>query len=109
MFGDLGKMMKAASEMKRRMPEVQAKLEAAEFAAESGGGAVRATVNGKGKLTDLRIDGKLLAEEGMDGEVLADLVKSAVSVAQGRAAEAAVEAFRDLTGGMSLPGAEGLM
>ncbi len=35
MFGDLGKMMRIAADMKRRMPEMQARLEAAEFPADA--------------------------------------------------------------------------
>jgi DNA-binding YbaB/EbfC family protein len=104
MFGELGKMMKAASEMKKRMRQVQAKLEASEFSAEAGGGQVRAVVNGKGRITDVEIDEELLADDGLDAEMLGDLIKAAVSAAQDRAAEAAAETLRELTGGMDIPG-----
>ena len=109
MFGDLGKMMRIAADMKRRMPEMQAKLEASEFSADAGGGAVRATVNGKGRLTDVKIAASLLAEAGTDAAMLEDLIKAAVSGAQRQAAEAAVQAMQDLTGGMSIPGMEGMI
>ena len=56
MFGDIGKMLKMVGEMKRKMPEMQAKLAASTYTAEAGGGAVAATVNGKVCLTlDLRM------------------------------------------------------
>ncbi len=109
MFGDLGKMMKAASEMKKRMRQAQAKLEASEFSAEASGGEVRAAVNGKGRITDIRIDEKLLADDGLDAGMLADLVKAAVAAAQDRAAEAAAESLRELTGGMDIPGMQEMM
>ena len=109
MFGDLGKMMRIAADMKRRMPEVQAKLEATEFAGEAGQGAVRATVNGKLRLLDVKIAAGLLADGATDAAVLEDLIKAAVSGAQRLAAEAALQAMHDLTGGMGLPGMEGLI
>jgi nucleoid-associated protein EbfC len=109
MFGDLGKMMRIAADMKRRMPEMQAKLEASEFSADAGGGAVRATVNGKMRLLDVKIAPAMLAAPGADAAMLEDLIKAAVSGAQRQAADAAVQAMQDLTGGMSIPGMEGMI
>ena len=109
MFGDLGKMMKIAAEMKRRMPEVQARIEASEYTAEAGGGAVRATVNGKLLLRDLAIGRELLDGGEAGAVVLADLVKEAVRAAQEKAAEAVAAAMRELTGGMNIPDMEGMM
>lgn len=109
MFGDLGKMMRIAADMKRRMPEMQAKLEASEFSADAGGGAVRATVNGKLRLVDVKILPSLLAEASTDAAMLEDLIKAAISGAQRQAADAAVLAMQDLTGGMSIPGMEGMI
>ncbi len=108
MFGDIGKMMKAAAQMKKRMPEMQAKLEASEFTAEAGGGVVRATVNGKFKLLDLHLDPAVLADAQTDAALLEDLIKAAVSAAQQQAAEAAAAMMQELTGGMELPGMEGM-
>ncbi len=107
MFGDLGKMLKLAGEIKTKLPEMRARLAASEYAAEAGGGVVRATVNGQMALVDLKIDRELLSEG--DAEMLEDLVKAAVSAAQDRAAKAAAEAMKKLTGGMDLPGLEGLL
>ncbi len=103
MFGDLGKLMKLAGELKKKMPEVRAKLDAGEHTAQAGGAAVSATVNGKMMLIDLKIDPSVLKDGQMDGEMLADLVKAAVSAAQEKAAAAAQDAMKELTGGMELP------
>jgi nucleoid-associated protein EbfC len=103
MFGDLGKLMKLASEMKKKMPEMQAKLASSEYTADAGGGAVRATVNGKLQLTDLKIDPSVLSDGQMDSGMLEDLLKAAVSAAQEKATQAAAEAMKELTGGMELP------
>ncbi|MGA2264915.1 MAG: YbaB/EbfC family nucleoid-associated protein [Phycisphaerae bacterium] len=108
MFGDLGKMIKLAGEMKRRLPEIQAKIAASQYSADAGGGAVTATVNGKMQLVDLKISTPLLAEG--DAAMLEDLIKAAVSAAQDKAATAAAEAMNELTGGMPLPpGMDGLL
>jgi len=109
MFGDFGKMMKVAADMKRRMPEMRAKLEQSQYFGETGGGAVKAVVNGKLNLVDLKIDKALLADESVDVEMLEDLIKAAVSSAQGQAAQAAAAAMQELTGGMNIPGMEGLL
>jgi nucleoid-associated protein EbfC len=107
MFGDIGKLLKAASEMKKKMPELQAKLAATNFTGQSGGGMVKATVNGKFQMVDLKLDPQVVKDG--DVEMLEDLIKAAVSAAQTDAARAAEAAMKDLTGGMGLPGMEGLL
>ena len=109
MFGDIGKMMKLAGQMKAKMPEMQAKLENSTYVAEAGGGAVQATVNGRLGVVDIKIDGAAWADGEMDRELLEDLIKAAVSAAQQKATAAAAEAMRELTGGMDLPGLSGMM
>ena len=101
MFGDLGKMFKAASEMRRRWPQVQEKLASTRYTAQAGDGAVIATVNGKLLLVELRISPQAIASA--DAARLAELVQSAVTAAQQQAATAAVEAMKEITGGMELP------
>ena len=107
MLGNFGKMMKMAAEMKTRLPEMQQRLAESEYTAESGGGAVSATVSGKMPLTELKIAPDVLDDEAMDAEMLADVIKAAVSAAQDKAAAAAQEAMKELTGGMELPGGLG--
>ncbi|MFB3890667.1 MAG: YbaB/EbfC family nucleoid-associated protein [Phycisphaerae bacterium] len=106
MFGDIGKMFKLAGEMKRKMPEVQARLASSTYTADAGGGAVSATVNGRLALVDVKIAPAVLAD--CDAAMLEDLVKAAVAAAQDKAARAAAEAMKELTGGMPLPGLEGM-
>ena len=107
MFGDIGKVLKLAGELKTKLPEMKAKLAAAEFSADAGGGVVRATVSGQLALLDVKIDTELLGDG--DAEMLEDLIKAAVSAAQTKATQAAAEAMRELTGGMDIPGLEGLL
>jgi DNA-binding YbaB/EbfC family protein len=84
------------------MPEMQARLGSTTYTADSGGGVVKATVNGKLGLVDIKIDPSVLADS--DAQMLEDLIKAAVSSAQAQAAKAAEEAMREITGGMELPG-----
>ena len=105
MFGDIGKLMKLAGEMKRKMPELQAKLAASEYTAEAGGGAVKAIVNGKMQLIDLKILPQVMGD--MDAALLEDMVKASIASAQQQAALAAEAAMKEITGGISLPGMDG--
>lgn len=109
MFGDLGKIMKMAGEMKKRMPEMKQRLAESEYTAQAGGGVVQATVNGKMQLTDLKLSEQLLIDGDLSLDMLEDLIKAAVSSAQEQAAQAAEEAMKELTGGMDLPGLGDLM
>ncbi len=107
MFGDIGKLMALAGKIKTELPALREKLASTEFSAQAGGGAVSATVNGKMQLLDLRIGPDALADG--DSEMLADLIKAAVSAAQVEAAAAAAAAMKELTGGMEIPGMEGIL
>ena len=93
--------------MKARLPEIQKQIAEARYTHAAGGGVVSATVSGKGELLDVQIDPQVFADG--DAEMLADLVKAAVSGAQAAAAEAAAAAMAELTGGVDLPGMDGLL
>ncbi|KPK80322.1 MAG: hypothetical protein AMJ81_12255 [Phycisphaerae bacterium SM23_33] len=107
MFGDIGKLMQLAGRLKTELPRMRERLAATEFSAAAGGGAVTATVNGRMELVDVKIAPEVLADG--DVEMLQDLTKAAVSAAQKKAADAAARALRELTGGMDIPGLEGLI
>lgn len=110
MFGSLGNLagiMKQAREMQTRMQEMQTTIGQLRFEAESGAGAVRATVNGRLELTDLKISPA--TQTSSDVEMLEDLVKAAVAAAQRKAADGVKAEMQKLTGGLNLPGLEGLL
>jgi len=104
MFGDLGKIMKLAGEMKKKMPQIKERLANSTYTASAGGGAVGATVDGRMALVDIRVDKQVLAEAQNDPTMLEDLIKAAVAAAQTKASAAAAEAMKELTGGVELPG-----
>jgi len=109
MFGNLGKMMKVAADLKAKLPQVQEQIANSRHTADAGGGAVSATVNGKGEIVDIRINPAVLADAADDVSMLEDLIKASVSAAQQQAAAAAAEAMQELTGGMDLPGLTDMM
>jgi DNA-binding YbaB/EbfC family protein len=100
-LGDMGKLMQQAQEMQAKLAEAQERVAALEAEGVSGGGMVRAAVNGKGELRRVAIDPSLMG--GDDREVLEDLVVAAVNDAQGKAQEMAQAEMATVTEGLPLP------
>lgn len=103
-LGDLAGIMKQAKAMQEDMKKLQESLEQRRYEAEAGAGMVRAQVDGRGSLIDIKIDPKAVE----DVEMLEDLVKAAVSAATQKAQEAVKEEMAQMTGGMNIPGLSGL-
>ncbi len=99
---NMNKLMKQAQKMQAKMSEMQEELENKTYEATSGGGAVKALVNGKKELLDLQIDEDVLDPE--DVEMLEDLILAAVNEAMRDATEELNEKMGQMTGGMNLPG-----
>ncbi len=98
MPGNMNNLMKQAQRMQRQMEEGQKELEAREFTARAGGGAVEACVNGKKEL--LRITLSQEAVDPEDVEMLQDLIVAAVNEAMGQAEAASQELMGKMTGGL---------
>ena len=99
-LGNLTGLFKQAKELQQRLGELQSELNAMRHEGEAGGGAVVAMVNGKGTLLDIKIQ----PEAAGDVELLEDLIKSAVGLANTKAHEAARDVLARLTGGINIPG-----
>ncbi|NOT34505.1 MAG: YbaB/EbfC family nucleoid-associated protein [Candidatus Eisenbacteria bacterium] len=97
-FGDL---VKQAQKMQKQMTEVQEQLGNERFDASAGGGLVKAVVDGRQRLKELKIDPKALAEK--DVTLLEDLILTAVGEAQKTSEEHMKSALGRVTGGMNLP------
>lgn len=108
---DMMKMMGKMKEVQSRMKEAQDSLVNVKAHGESGGGLVKATVNGKKQLISLDIDPSLL--KGEDKIILQDLVVAAVNKASEEAEILAKEELRKSTEGLlpNIPGMDlsGLM
>jgi DNA-binding YbaB/EbfC family protein len=108
---DMMKMMGKMKEVQARMKEAQDNLVNVRATGESGGGMVKATVNGKHQLISLDIDPVLLKDN--DKTVLQDLVVAAVNKASEEANVRAKEELKKSTEGLipNIPGLDlsGLM
>ena len=98
---NLGGMMKKVQDMQARMEEITKEIESSRFQSSVGGGAVVATLSGKGEIVGLVIANELLSDG--DSEVLAELVMLAVNNAKSEADAKKAEALKQLTGGLPLP------
>jgi DNA-binding YbaB/EbfC family protein len=98
---DLMKMFKQAQELQARMQEMQEQLAALEVEGQSGGGAVRVTLNGKGEVRALKIDPALMKPE--ETEIAEDLIIAAFQDARAKAEAAAQAKMQEIAGGLPLP------
>lgn len=102
MPGNMNNLMKQAQRMQRQMEEGQKELEAKEFTAKAGGGAVEATVTGKKELVKLSISQDAVDPD--DVEMLEDMIVAAVNEAMKQAEEASQELMGKMTGGLGMGG-----
>lgn len=102
MKGGMQGMMKQIQKMQAEMEKVQNELGDKTVTEESGGGVVKATVNGKKELVSLVVDDEIL--KGEDKEMLEDLVVAAVNKALDSAGKMAEEEMQSVTKGMIPPG-----
>lgn len=98
---NIQKMMKQAQEMQNKLTQMQEEMETRSYDGASGGGAVKLTLTGKGKLTSIAIDASLMTAD--DKEVLEDLIVAAHNDAKTKADSDASQSMSQLTGGMKLP------
>ena len=88
------------AQMQEQMTQTQEAVEAQEFTASVGGGAVSAKVNGKKEVLAITI--KPEAVDPDDVEMLQDLVVSAVNEALRQAGEAMEQGMNKVTNGLNL-------
>ena len=105
MLGNLSQLMnlvKNAGQIKQNMAQMQERLAAARFVGESGGGQVKATVDGRGELVAVKID-PALVQTG-DVEMIEDLTCAAVRAAAAANRDAVQKEMQAAMGGLELPG-----
>ena len=95
-------MVKQAQKMQQEMLKMQEEMENKEYEATSGGGMVKAAVNGKHEL--LRLEIAPDAVDPDDVEMLQDMVIAAVNEAMRAADTEASNNMSKLTGGLNLGG-----
>ncbi len=102
---DIQYLMRQARKLEKAMADAKEKLGDLSVEAESGGGLVKVTMNGRFEVTKLVIDPKAI--DPADRALLEDLVSAAVNAAVEKARAAADEHMNKATGGVKIPGIAG--
>lgn len=99
---NLQQLARQAQKMQEQMEAITAELEEKEYAATSGGDAVKATVTGKMEVKSVEIKPEVIDPD--DAEMLGDLVTAAVNEALRAAAAEKEQRLSAVSGGMGIPG-----
>jgi len=98
MPGNMNNLMKQAQRMQRQVEEMTKELEAKEYTASAGGGAVEVTVSGKKEIVSVKLSEEVVDPD--DIEMLQDLIVAAVNEALRTMEEDASARMGQITGGM---------
>ena len=99
---NMNAMMRQAQKMQDEISALQEEIEARDFTATAGGGAVTITMTGKKTIKSLEIKPEVVDPE--DIEMLQDLIVSAINEAVSQVEETTETEMSKITGGVSLPG-----
>lgn len=99
---NIQQLARQAQKLQDDMETAAAELEAKEYNATAGGGAVKVTVTGKMELTKIEISPEVVDPE--DVEMLSDLVIAAANEALRAAAKEKEEKMESISGGLNIPG-----
>ena len=97
-----GNMMKRIQQMHADMENVQQEVEATEFTASAGGGAVEVVVNGSHEILSIKIQPDVVDPEEI--EMLEDLLIAALNESIKKANDAMEQGIERAKGGLSIPG-----
>lgn len=97
----VGKLLKQAQKMQRKMEQVQEDLAKKEIDVSCGGGAVNIKINGQGEFVAISIDPEFLKEEA---EFVEETLLEAVRDAAGQAKQVSEDAMQTVQSSMSIPG-----
>lgn len=95
-------MLKQAQQMQQRVEQVEQELEDYEAEATAGGGVIKVTAGGDGRVKDIEIQPDVVDPE--DVEMLQDLIIAAVNEALGKVADHRTEEMAKVTGGLNMGG-----
>lgn len=104
-LGNMQDIMKQAQEMQRKIAVVQNELAQKMITAESGGGMVKVTVNGKQQVMKIEIERDAI--DPNDKEMLEDLVVAGINKAIEQSQKMSQDEMKKATSGM-LPNIPGL-
>lgn len=101
-LGNLGSLIKQAQQIGGQMGQMTEEMKKRRVVGSAGGGMVEIEVNGLMEVLRCHIDPQLVTQN--DLEMLEDLIVSAVNQAIAKGKQMHMDAVRDLTGGLSVPG-----
>lgn len=99
---NLQQLAKQAQKMQEEMDSASTELEAKEYSAAAGGGAVNVTVTGKMEIKTIDIKPEVVDPD--DVEMLSDLIIAATNEALRAAATEKEEVMTKISGGLNMPG-----
>ena len=99
---NMNSMIKQAQKMQDEITALQEDIEARDFTATAGGGAVEVTLSGKKIIKSLNLKPEVVDPE--DIEMLQDLIISAINEAVNNIETTTEAEMSKITGGVSLPG-----
>jgi len=108
-FGNIpgmGNIMKQVQQMVEDQQKMEEELAEQRIETSAGGGMVKAVVNGKNELLEIKIDPQVVDPD--DVEMLQDLIVSAIREAIEKVRAIRDERVRELTGGLNIPGMPGM-
>lgn len=94
-------MLSQATQIQAKVQAIKEEMQRLEFVGQSGGGLVKATLNGEGVVRGIKID-KSLAKPA-EVEILEDLIVAACKEARTKADQTMAEKMRAATAGLPLP------
>ncbi len=97
----VGKLLKQAQKMQKKMEALQEELALREIEISSGGGAVKIKVNGQQEVMAITLDEEFLKE---DKEFVEETILNAIQEALAKAKEMNEEEMGKITGGLNFPG-----
>lgn len=104
--GSRNDMMQKIQKMQDDMARIQEEVEASEFTASAGGGAVEVKVSGKHEVLGITIKPEVVDPE--DVEMLEDLLIASLNEAVRKANDTMEREMNAVTGGLNIPGLNGL-
>jgi DNA-binding YbaB/EbfC family protein len=96
--------LKQAQELQEKIKKMQEELAGKQAGGSSGGDMVRATVNGKHEVIEIKVSKEVVSPD--DVEMLEDLVVAAVNDAMHKMDEIIKMEMAKITGGLNIPGLE---
>ena len=100
--GNMQQLARQAQKMQEEMEAATLALEEKEYAATSGGNAVKVVVTGKMELKSVEIEPEVIDPD--DSEMLCDLIMAAANEALRAATNDKEETMGALSGGLNIPG-----